>query len=227
MRPPTWLAPAAFLGIAVALAMAFLVAPTERIMGDVQRIFYFHVGAAWNGMIAFTVSFVASIAYLRRRRTVWDRLALASAEVGVLFTTIVLITGPFWARPVWGVWWTWDPRLTTTLIMWFIYVGYLLIRSSAEGPAQARLAAVFGVAGYVNVPLVYVSTRIWRTIHPTINQADRMAMDQTMVLALRITAVAFLLLLALLVYRRVRLEELKEEVALLKEEARSGAGGTA
>lgn len=212
---------AAFVGIAVALAMAFLVAPTERTMGDVQRIFYFHVGAAWSGMIAFTLVLAASIAYLRGRRPWWDRLARAAAEVGVLLTTIVLLTGPLWARPVWGTWWTWDPRLTTTLIMWFIYVGYLLVRSAAEGgDRQARLAAVFGIAGYVNVPIVYVSTRIWRTIHPAISAADRAAMDRTMALALRVAAVAFLLLMALLIAVRMRLLRSREELEALRDEVR-------
>ena len=135
-----------------ALYMALRYAPPERVMGNVHRIFYFHVAAAWVGFLAFALVFVASLAYLRRPQARWDRLAAAAAELGVLFTTITLVMGSLWARAVWGVWWTWDPKLTTTLILWFLYVGYLLIRAAVDEPAsRGRYAAVLGIAGFLNV----------------------------------------------------------------------------
>src|SRR5271165_735798 len=151
---------------------AMYVAPTEATMGDVQRIFYYHVPSAMVSFLFFFASFVASILYLVWRRNfpsralAADALALASAEVGVVFCTIVLITGPLWARPVWGIWWTWDARLTTTLVLWLVYVSYLLLRRFAAGPQMQTLAAVLAIFGYVDVPIVYMSNRWWRTQHP-------------------------------------------------------------
>src|SRR5690606_1870764 len=140
------------------LYLALIYAPPERTMGEVQRIFYFHVASAWNAFLAFIVVAAASIAYLLTRQPRWDQLAHASAEVGVLFTTLTLMGGTLWMRPVWNTWWTWDPRLTTTLILWFIYVGYLLLRSLTEGSERrARLAAIYGIIGFIDVPIVYLS----------------------------------------------------------------------
>lgn len=165
----TWLGPLSGLAVAGWLAMAFLVAPTERIMGDVQRIFYAHVPTAWAGMLAFAVVFVASIAYLIRRNADWDYLAHAAAEVGVVFTSIALLTGMLWAKPVWLTWWTWDPRLTTTALMWFIYVAYLLLRANLNSGEQGpRLGAVFGIVAFLVVPMVWYSARLFSAIHPVI-----------------------------------------------------------
>src|ERR1700758_644014 len=119
-----------FVGMIISLYMTFMYAPTEEVMGHIQRIFYFHMGAVWIATIAFTVVFIASIQYLRKENRFWDILALSSAEIGVLFTTITIITGSIWARPVWGTWWTWDPQLTTTFILWILYIAYLILRSS-------------------------------------------------------------------------------------------------
>ena len=141
---------ASLLLMLAALYFALVYAPTERVQGNVQRIFYFHVPLAWVAYLAFFVVFVASIAYLRTRSAWWDALARSSAEVGLLFTTLVLITGSLWARPIWGTWWSWDARLTTSLILWFIYVGYLLVRSSvADRQRGARFGAVLGIVGFV------------------------------------------------------------------------------
>jgi len=151
---------------------AMYVAPTEATMGDIQRIFYYHVPSAMLSFLFFFISFLASVVYLASRRShpsramAADALALSSAEVGVVFCTVVLITGPLWARPVWGIWWTWDARLTTTLVLWLVYVSYLLLRNFAAGPQMQTLAAVLAVFGYVDVPIVYMSTRWWRTQHP-------------------------------------------------------------
>lgn len=151
---------------------AIYVAPTEATMGDVQRIFYYHVPNAMLSFLFFAISFVASILFLAwrvsspARAQAADAWALASAEVGVVFCSVVLITGPLWARPVWGIWWTWDARLTTTLVLWLIYVSYLLLRHFAAGAQMQTLAAVLAIFGALDVPIVYMANRWWRTQHP-------------------------------------------------------------
>lgn len=207
---------ASLIGITAALYMAFVYAPQEKTLGVVQRIFYFHVGSAWNAFLAFLVVAVCSGLYLATRRPHWDKLASASAEVGVLFTTITLLTGSIWGRPVWNTWWTWDPKLTTTLILWFLYVGYLLIRSSAEGnERQARFAAVFGVLGFVDVPIVHISAQLWRSIHPVI--VPKMAMEPEMRSAMMVAFLAFTALYAYLVTKQLSVALLADRVAQLKE----------
>lgn len=145
---------------------ALVVAPTEQTMGEVQRIFYYHVPSAWVAGLCFAVNFLASVVYLWKRSLNADAVAAASAEVGVVFCTIVLITGPIWARPVWGIWWTWDARLTTTLVLWLIYVSYLVLRRFAAGGQTQVLAAALAIFGFVDVPIVYMSIRWFRTQHP-------------------------------------------------------------
>jgi len=153
--------------LAVTSYLALEVAPTEATMGDVQRIFYYHVPSAWVAGLCFFVNFLASIWYLWKRSAASDALAAASAEVGVVFCSVVLLTGPIWARPVWGIWWTWDARLTTTLVLWLIYVSYLVLRRFAvEGQTQV-LAAALAVFGFADVPIVYMSIRWFRTQHPS------------------------------------------------------------
>ncbi len=174
MKSIRWLWLAGTLALlGVAFHQAMYVAPTEATMGDIQRIFYYHFASAMLTFLFFFVSFAASVAYLflRNRNPLRalaaDALALAGAEVGVVFCTAVLIQGPLWARPVWGIWWTWDARLTSTLVMWLIYCSYLLVRRFAAGPQMQTLAAVVAVFGYVDVPIVYYSTTWWRTQHPS------------------------------------------------------------
>jgi heme exporter protein C len=160
---------AAWALMALALTFAFFVAreADQAMGGQLQRIFYFHVPSAWVAYLAFALVFIASIAYLRTAARRWDLLAHASAEIGVVFCSLVLITGPIWANPVWGTWWVWDARLTSTFVMWLTYIGYLLIRALARDPrAAGRLAAVVGIVGFVNVPIVHFSVRWWRTLHP-------------------------------------------------------------
>ena len=135
-------------------------------MGAVQRIFYYHVPSAWTAFLLFFINFGSSVYYLIKRCATADIVALVCAEVGVVFCTVVLITGPIWARPVWGIWWTWDARLTTTLVLWLIYVSYLLLRKFAAGPQMQTLAAVLAVFGALDVPIVYMANRWWRTQHP-------------------------------------------------------------
>lgn len=212
----------AFALMIVALVAALVLAPREREMGDIQRLFYFHMPSAWIALgPAFTVVFALSIAYLVTGKMVYDRWAGASAEIGVLFTTITLITGPLWAKPVWGVYWDWEPRLTTTLVLWFIYVGYLLLRSIAgEGPRRARLSAVYGIIGWVDVPIVFLSIWWWRTIHPRLLTSGGFAMDRTMVVALVISLVAFTLLYVCLLVLRARTMNLEAQVTGLQTKLR-------
>jgi len=157
-----------YLLILTGLYMAFLYAPSEKTMGEVQRIFYFHVPSAWVSFFAFFVVCIASIIFLKTGKEKWDRLAASSAEIGVLFIVIVLITGPLWAKPVWETYWTWDARLTTSFVLFLIYVAYLMLRSYVSNKERgARFAAVFGIIGFVDVPIVYMSIRWWRTLHPS------------------------------------------------------------
>jgi heme exporter protein C len=151
---------------------AIYVAPDDAMQGYVFRIIYYHVPSAEVAFLFFAVSLVGSIGYLAFRRAnpdraqVFDAWAVAGAEVGVVFCTVVLLTGPLWARRAWGIWWTWDARLTTTLVLWLIYVSYLLLRRFAAGPQVQTLAAVLGIFGALDVPIVYMSNRWWRTQHP-------------------------------------------------------------
>jgi len=150
-----------------ALYLVFLYVPTEQSMGVVQRIFYFHVPAAWAALLAYVVVFIASIIYLVGRQSKWDIIAHSSAQVGLVFTTLFLITGSIWAKPIWGVWWTWDARLTTALILWFIYVAYLMVRSYAtEEQRGARFAAVVGIVGFLDIPIIALANTLWRVQHP-------------------------------------------------------------
>ena len=173
-------------------------------MGDVQRIFYFHLASAAAAFASFTCVLVASIGFILRREPVWDNLAASAAEVGVLFTTFVLVTGPLWARPVWGRWWVWDPRLTTTLILWFLYTGYLILRQTIPGYRGAMAAAVFAILAYVDVPVVYFSVSLWRGIHPLVLRKGG-GLAPGMVPPLIISVVAFLLLSGILISERFKL----------------------
>lgn len=198
------------------LAGALLFAPTEKIMGDVQRIFYFHLASAVAALVSFTCVLVASVGFMVRREAVWDNLAVSAAEVGILFTSFVLITGPLWAKPVWGRWWVWDPRLTTTLVLWFLYVGYLVLRQAIPGHRGAVAAAAFAVLAYVDVPIVYFSVSLWRGIHPQVIGRDG-GLDPSMVTPLLMSVTAFLFLSLLLIRERYNLENISDQVDRITE----------
>ena len=208
------------VGVLIGLYLALIWAPTEAVMGDVQRIFYFHMPSAWVALgPSFTVVFVCSILYLVKKDLRYDRIAAASAEIGVMFTTITLVTGPLWARPIWGAYWTWDPRLTTTLVLWFIFVAYLMLRaSSSPGHKRARLAAVVGIVGWVDVPIVFMSIRWWRTIHPLLINGQGMNLDSSMAFVLMYCLAVFSLLYVYLLIIRVRQEELGSRVDRLRQQ---------
>lgn len=214
-----WLGIAAWATIAVSLVLIFFVAreAQDAMGGQLQRIFYVHVPSAWLAYLGFAIVFVSSIAYLRTESRGWDLLARSAAELGVIFTTLVLITGPIWARPVWGTWWQWDARLTSTLVLWLAYVGYLFLRGLATDPARGgRLAAVVGIVGFVDVPIVHFSVNWWRTLHPlgpTPADLERASGLGSPELWAFFTALAgFTLLFVWLLALRVRLGRLADEV---------------
>lgn len=205
------------VAILIALYMALGFAPTEATMGDVQRIFYWHVATAWIGFFAFFVTLVASIAYLRTEARQWDVMAMASVEIGLTFAILMTITGSLWAKSVWNTWWTWEPRLTTVAIMLLIYATYLLLRRVIDDPGRrARIAAVYGIAGFVSVPITFMATRWWRTIHPVIFESEGFNLTSEMLMALIFSVIAFSLLYFSLLVLRMRQEFLADEVADLK-----------
>jgi heme exporter protein C len=198
--------------LAYSTYQALVVAPTERTMGDVQRIFYYHVPSAWTAFLLFTVNLVASVVYLVRRSAKADAVALVSAEVGVVFCTIVLVTGPIWARPVWGIWWTWDLRLTLTLVLWLIYVSYLILRKFSDSSQTPKLAAVLAIFGALDVPLVYFSIWFFRTQHPQPVIGGGGSLDPRMLHVLLINWLAFSCFAFVVCWWRYRLEILQREV---------------
>lgn len=199
-----------------ALYAIFLYAPTEKTMGLVQKIFYIHVPSAFLAFLAFFITFIASILYLSKKDLKWDVIASCSVEVGVIFCTIVLITGPIWAKPVWNVWWTWDPRLTATLILWFIYIAYLMLRNAVSLNRRANFTAVFGIIGFVNVPITFLSIRLWRTIHPVVITSEGMNMSMPIKNTLIVSFIAFCLLYFFLLHRRIRLEKMSIDTAEIR-----------
>src|SRR5215472_12212274 len=190
-----WLGVVTCLLMVAALFMVFVYVPTEADQGIVQRIFYFHVPCAWLAFAAFAVVAIAGVFYLWLGQQVWDDLAYSAAEVGMLFCTLVLITGSIWAKPIWGTWWTWDSRLTTTLVLWLLYAGYLTLRVMAdEIPEAGRIAAVVGIVAAADIPVIIVSVRLWRTIHPAVivtRQGGHGLEDPRMIATLLVSMSAF------------------------------------
>lgn len=204
-----------------AMVAIFLYVPTEKTEGAVQRIMYLHIPSAWLAFFAFFIVFVCSILFLWKKEREWDIYAHASAELGVVFCSLVLITGPIWAKPIWGAWWVWDARLTSTLILWLIYVAYLMLRGQTEpGSMRARYAAVLGIAGFLDIPLIHFSVLWWRTFHPApkviSSEGLGKGMDPSMLATLGVSLAAFTLLYFLLMGQRVRLEKMRDEVDRLK-----------
>ncbi len=199
-----------------ALYLVFVYVPTEKTMGIVQRIFYLMVPMGWLALLSFLVVFIGSILYLAKRESKWDILAHSSAEVGIVFTTLALIVGAIWAKPVWGVWWTWEPRLTSTLILWLIYLAYFMVRSFAtEESRGARFAAVVGIVGFIDIPIVALATTLWRGIHPgpVIFQGG---LAPSMLLTLVVSLAAFTALYSLLLIQGVSIKNSEIEVKKLK-----------
>jgi heme exporter protein C len=209
-----WLGVVAVLGLVAGLVMAFGVAPREIIQGNVQRIMYVHVPAVWVAYLAFIVVFVASIAYLWTRAAGADRAAHAAAEVGVVFLGVNIVTGAIWGKPTWGTWWTWDARLTSVAIVFVIFIGYLLVRQMTDEPERgARFAAVVGIVGALNIPLVHFSVYWWRTLHqpPTFVKPGPTAAASSIRVALLVNFVGLLLLGAYFIAKRYALLRAQHE----------------
>jgi heme exporter protein C len=195
----------------LAAAAIFLYAPTDALQGPEQRIFYLHVSSAIAAFACFAVVLVGGIIYLRNESLAADRLARSGALVGVVFTTVTLVMGMLWARPVWNTWWTWDARLTSTLVLWIIYAGYLLVRQLAEpGRQAARIGAVVGIFGFIDVPIVYFSVSWWRTLHPG-SVIVRNALPPEMLATFLFTMVCTLVLAGVMVAIRYRIETLQDQ----------------
>jgi len=229
------LAGGAFLPLVAALMvldlyLIFIHAPvaTAAHNFNLQRILYFHVGIAWVSLIAFAVIFVASLVYLWRRDSRWDALAHSAAEVGFVFASLVLITGSLWGKGIWETWWTWEPRLTTMLILWLIYVAYLMLRGFASNPSQAaRFSAVLGIIGFIDVPIIYFAANWWRGLHPEVVSgplADTGSLDPTMRSVMLFTALVFTLLFAYLVKERMSVRSMEDTLRRAKYAFGAGLG---
>jgi heme exporter protein C len=198
------------IGMMVSIWMIFLYAPTDAVQGQPQRIFYFHVPMAWLGLLGFGVVTVAGIGYLRNRDERWDWVARASAELGAVFITLTLITGSIWGKTTWGTWWTWDARLTTTLILWFIYIGYLMLRSyMGRTHASARAGAVLAIIGIIDVPIIYESVNWWRTLHPAAEVGVPGALPPSVVLTLMVSLTVFTVFYCFLLIQLYQLQRMQ------------------
>jgi heme exporter protein C len=207
----------------IAAGMVFFYAPQEAVMGDVQRVFYFHVASAWVGMLSFLTAAIFGGIYLGKGERKWDIAGLSAVEIGMVFTFTAVIMGSIWARPIWNTWWTWDPRLTTTTIMLLIYAAYLMLRAGIDDPnRRARFGAVYAIVGFLSVPLTFFSARLFRTIHPIVvgtNQPGATgAFDMTpkMLQTFLFSLAVFTLLFVVLLWHRIRLGALADKVEQLK-----------
>jgi heme exporter protein C len=206
-----------------ATAMVFFYAPIERVMGAVQKVFYFHVAAGWVGMLSFLFAAVAGIIFLVKKKKIWDLVGVAAVEIGIIFIFINIVTGSIWARPIWNTWWTWDPRLTTATIMELVYIAYLMLRQGIDDPERrARFGAVYAIVGFLSVPLTFFSIRIFRTIHPVViagsdpTAVGTFDMTPAMFQTLMVGIVVFSILFVDLVWHRIRLGQLANQVEEMK-----------
>ena len=218
-RAIRWSAPIAAALLAAALWAAWFYAPQDAVQGPAQRIFYVHVPLAWTAFLAFGVVFVGSVAYLWRRSEVADLVARCAAEVGVVLCTAVLITGMLWGKPVWGTWWTWDARLTLTLVLWLIYVAYVLVRSMVDDRERAaRFGAVLGIIGALDIPFIHFAVTWWRTLHPqaVVIKAGGPSLPGTMLVTLIAGVVAMTAVFATLLLLRIRVARVAERAEALQ-----------
>jgi heme exporter protein C len=214
---------AAIASFLAATVLVFFYAPLERVMGAVQKVFYFHVASGWVGMLSFLVAAIVGIIYLIRKDLKWDSVGVAAVEIGIAFTLINVVTGAIWARPIWNTWWTWDPRLTTATIMELVYFAYLMLRAGIEEPERrARFGAVYAIVGFLSVPLTFFSIRLFRTIHPVVigsNDPGAMGafdMTPTMTQVFLFSLLAFTIVYFDLLWHRIRLGRLAERVESLR-----------
>ena len=208
--------------VLTALYLALVGAPDANLGSETgryaQRIIYFHIATAWVGFLAFFVTFVGGVAYLRTQRRIWDILALSSAEIGTVFMLGVLVSGSIWAKPAWGVWWVWDERLTISLVQFLIYVGYLMLRTSVEDPSRrARFAAVYGIVAFISVPINFIAIRLWRTQHPLMFGTEGGGLSDNMMFAFAFALISFSIWYATMMWHRIRLEQFRDDVEQLKQ----------
>ncbi len=211
------------LMVLVAAGLVFFYAPVEQLMGQVQKVFYFHVATAWVGMLGFLVAAAAGVLYLRTEDEKWDIAGLGAVEISLVFFMVAIIMGSIWARPIWNTWWTWDPRLTTAAIVELIYAAYMLLRSGVDDPGRrARFSAIYAIFGFVSVPLTFISIRLLRTIHPVVIGSAEAAsqggfnMDASMKTAFFFSLAAFSIFFVDLLWHRIRLGKLQSEVNTLR-----------
>ena len=208
--------------VLIALYLALAGAPDANLSSETgryaQRIIYFHIATAWVGFLAFLVTFVGGVAYLRTQSRTWDIVALSSAEIGTVFMLGVLVSGSIWAKPAWGVWWVWDERLTISLVQFLIYVGYLMLRASVEDPSRrARFAAVYGIVSFISVPINFIAIRLWRTQHPLVFGNEDGGLGPNMMFAFAFTLITFTVWYVTLMWHRIRLERFRDGVEQLKQ----------
>jgi heme exporter protein C len=219
MRKSTVLA--VFLVTVVGLVCQYLAliwSPPEKAMGNLVRIMYFHVGSAWIAFLAFFVTAIFSVVYLMSRKLMFDRMAVASAEVGIVYTSVTLVTGSLWAKPIWNTWWTWDPRLTTTLILWFLYVGYMLLRGTIEGvERRARVSGILGIISFVDVPIVHFAVEWWRSIHPQVIDDSGVNLPGSMLFTLMFSFLTFFFIYVAFVTLRTRQETQKQRLFVIRQ----------
>jgi heme exporter protein C len=206
-----------------ALAMVFLYAPLEATMNYVQKIFYFHIANAWVGMLGFIAAAIAGVVYLVKHDQKWDIIELAAVEISLVFFLIAIVAGSIWARPTWGAYWTWEPRLTTAAILELVYIAYLLLRQGIDDPdRRARFSAVYTLVGAISVPITFLSIRLFRTIHPVVIGSNPAAttgsfdMTSKMLLTMFVTLFAFSVIFVDLFWHRIRLGQLAQQVEQLK-----------
>ena len=208
--------------VLAAIYLALVGAPAANLKSETgryaQRIIYFHIATAWVGFLAFFITFLGGVSYLRSGARRWDIVALSSAEIGTLFMLGVLVSGSIWAKPAWGVWWVWDERLTISLLQFLVYVGYLMLRSSVDDPARrARFAAVYGIVAFVSVPINFIAIRLWRTQHPLIFGSEEGGLGPNMMFAFFFCLVTFTVWYVALMGHRIRLERIRDQVEHLKQ----------
>ena len=199
-----------------ALIMIFFFTPEEASQGLVQKIFYIHVSSAITMYLAFFIAFLSSILYLSDQKIIWDEVSVSAVEVGLLFCSIVLVTGPIWARPIWGTWWTWEPRLTTTFLLFMLYVSYLIARQAITSHRKARMSAVISIVAFIDVPLIHYSVKLWRGIHPSVINNKSGGLPASMQITLAVAMLSMILFFTSLFLTRWKIEKNKNNLEKLK-----------